>query len=152
VYLHDTPNRSLFKKPRRLYSSGCVRVERPWELAEHLLNNPERWNQEKFEEIVASKRTRWLHLKKPLPVILAYWTAEAGASGAVKFREDVYARDAAVLSALDGRGPIRIVHRDRPTPQPAAATLPEDRSASTKVKEPKTMSNRLPREGALAGF
>jgi murein L,D-transpeptidase YcbB/YkuD len=150
VYLHDTPNRSLFQKPRRLYSSGCVRVERPWELAELVLNDPKRWNQEKFEEVVASKKTRWVHLKDPLPVILAYWTAEGGADGEVRFREDVYARDSAVLSALEGQGPIRVVYREAAKSQSAAATLPEDRNAA--AREPKTMSNRPPGRTAMAAL
>lgn len=150
VYLHDTPNRSLFQKPRRLYSSGCVRVDHPWELAELVLNNPKRWNQEKFEEIVASKKTRWVHLKEPLPVILAYWTAEAGKDGEVMFREDVYARDAAVLSALDGRGPIRVVYREPSKPEPAAKAPSKNRKSAAASDEPKTMSNRLLQADALA--
>jgi murein L,D-transpeptidase YcbB/YkuD len=150
VYLHDTPNRNLFSKPRRLYSSGCVRVERPWELAEHLLDNPKRWNQERFEEIVASKKTRWLHLKRPLPVILAYWTAEAGADGEVRFREDVYERDAAVLAALDGQGPIRIVHKAPAARQPATASGPDKKNAAARPEEPKTMSSRTPDSKVLA--
>lgn len=152
VYLHDTPSRSLFSKPKRLYSSGCVRVERPWELAELVLNDPEHWNKERFESIVASKRTRRVDLKEPLPVVLAYWTAEAGADGAVKFREDVYARDAAVLSALyDEHGPIRIVYRERAGVEPAAVARPRvqnnDASGAT---ESKTKSNWLPQGGWLA--
>jgi L,D-transpeptidase YcbB len=124
IYLHDTPNRELFRKSRRLFSSGCVRVEHPWELAELVLDNPTRWNQGKFEEIVAAKKTRWVHLKEPLPVILAYWTAEAGANGEVMFREDIYGRDAAVLSALDGQGPIRLMYRVPAKNQPATANRP----------------------------
>jgi len=142
VYLHDTPNRTLFQKSRRLFSSGCVRVDRPWELAELVLNNPKRWNQEKFEEIVASKKTRWVHLDRPLPVILAYWTAEAGANGEVMFREDVYERDAAVLTALDGRGPIRVVYRAPAKSEPAAARLPKDRNAAAAAEELKKIEVR----------
>jgi murein L,D-transpeptidase YcbB/YkuD len=152
VYLHDTPNRNLFQKSRRLFSSGCVRVERPWELAELVLNKPKRWNQEKFDEIVASKKTRWVHLKEPLPVILAYWTAEAGTDGEVMFREDVYARDAAVLSALDGRGPIRVVYRSPAKPEPAAASLPTDRNATAAEGGAEAGPTRLPRQGSLAVY
>lgn len=150
VYLHDTPNRNLFQKPRRLFSSGCVRVERPWELAELVLNDPARWNQDTFAQIVAAKKTRWVHLAKPLPVILAYWTAEAGANGEVMFREDVYERDAAVLSALDGRGPIRVVYGAPAKSEPAAAKFPMDQKAAAPAGERKTLSHRLPREGTLA--
>ena len=150
VYLHDTPNRSLFQKPRRLYSSGCVRVDHPWKLAELVLNNPKRWNQKKFEEIVASKKTRWVHLKEPLPVILAYWTAEAGKHGEVMFREDVYRRDGAVLSALDGSGPIRVVYREPSKPGPAAKAPSKSGKSAAASHAPKTMSNRVLRAGALA--
>lgn len=149
VYLHDTPNRTLFSKPRRLYSSGCVRVERPWELAELVLDNPKRWNQETFEEVVASKKTRWVHLKNPLPVILAYWTSEAGEGGKVMFREDIYARDAAVLSALDGHGPIRIVHRGKAAPKRAPGARAGEKNASAPTNGPKTSAGRLPRKDAL---
>jgi murein L,D-transpeptidase YcbB/YkuD len=116
VYLHDTPHRGLFARPKRLYSSGCVRVDKPWELAELVLNDPKRWSQDKLADMVASKRTRWIRLEKPLPVILAYWTAYARADGRFMFREDVYDRDAAVLRALDGNGPVRIRF-----PEPAKA-------------------------------
>ena len=136
VYLHDTPSRNLFAKPRRLYSSGCVRVERPWELAELVLNDPYRWNQQRFEEVVASKRTRWVHLQEPLPVILAYWTAEAGTDGEVLFREDVYTRDGAVLSALNGRGPIRILYQESAASDVATTTSREGRATTLPKKDP----------------
>ena len=152
VYLHDTPSRSLFDKPRRLYSSGCVRVERPWELAELLLNDPEHWNAERFDRIVASRRSRRVDLEEPLPVVLAYWTAEAGPDGEVRFREDIYSRDALVLDALDGRSPMRVVFRESGITQPAASTLPEARKAAAPASahEPRTMSNRPRQEGELA--
>jgi hypothetical protein len=73
-----------------------------------VLNDPKRWSREKLANMVASKRTRWIRLEKPLPVILTYWTADVGADGRVMFREDVYDRDPAVLRALDGTGPDRI--------------------------------------------
>jgi murein L,D-transpeptidase YcbB/YkuD len=127
VYLHDTPSRNLFDKPRRLFSSGCVRVEHPWELAELLLNDSKRWSQESLEKALASKRTRRVDLDKPLPVILGYWTAEATAQGRVMFREDVYGRDAGVLAALDGRGPIRIIYQGSAETESTVSTLPEKR-------------------------
>jgi hypothetical protein len=52
-------------------------------------------------------------LKDALPVILAYWTAEADAKGYVAFREDVYDQDPAVLKALDGPTHMRIIFRER---------------------------------------
>lgn len=125
VYLHDTPNRSLFRRSERLLSSGCVRVERPMELAELLLGQPERWNQESFDRLIRTGKTRTLHLQRPMPIILSYWTAEADDQGQIRFRTDVYQRDAQVLAALDGRGPIRLVYVDpRPEPEPEPEVSP----------------------------
>ncbi|MEY6431594.1 L,D-transpeptidase family protein [Thioalkalicoccus limnaeus] len=110
VYLHDTPYRDLFDRSDRALSSGCVRVEDPMRLAELVLDEPARWNAESFQEIVASGQTRVVRLKEPLPVLLSYWTAEAGEPGQVRFRPDIYARDQQVLEALDGgRARPRIV-------------------------------------------
>jgi len=128
VYLHDTLKRGLFKQSRRLYSSGCVRVEHPWKLAELVLNDPKRWNPARFKKIVASKQTRWINLKEPLAIILAYWTVEADADSKVLFWKDFYTRDAAMLKTLDGRSQLRIVHR-RPIPPKAATPAPPEEQA-----------------------
>jgi murein L,D-transpeptidase YcbB/YkuD len=111
VYLHDTPDRGLFDKPRRIFSSGCVRVDRPLELAELLLDDRE-WNQSRFEALIDTQRPTTVHLREPVPVILYYWTAEADEQGVIRFREDIYGRDEAVLAALDDRGAAQVVHGD----------------------------------------
>jgi hypothetical protein len=56
VYLHDTPSRSLFEREDRTFSSGCIRVEKPFELAELLLDNPAKWNQESIKAVIESKK------------------------------------------------------------------------------------------------
>jgi murein L,D-transpeptidase YcbB/YkuD len=103
VYLHDTSDRQLFQRANRTLSSGCVRVDKPIELAELLLNDP-KWNKEKFASVFESKRPSSVRLKQPLPVILSYWTAEADDKGQVHFRADFYGQDQPVLAALDGPG------------------------------------------------
>ena len=100
VYLHDTPSRALFDRAQRAFSSGCIRVEKPFELAEILLGDAG-WTQQRFQEVLDSGETRTVNLSKPMPVLLLYWTAEVGADGTVHFYEDVYERDAAVAAALD---------------------------------------------------
>lgn len=125
VYLHDTPDRRLFSRTQRLLSSGCVRVDRPMELAELLLAQPERWNQESFERLIRTGKTRTVHLTQPMPIILSYWTADVGPDGEVRFRPDIYDRDAQVLTALDGMGPFRLVYIDpRPQPEPEPEAQP----------------------------
>lgn len=102
IYIHDTPSKSLFARSERAFSSGCIRVERPFELAELLLDDPERWDQQGIQQLLDSRLTQRVNLKQPLPVLILYWTAEADADGRVHFRRDVYDRDAPVLEALEG--------------------------------------------------
>ena len=111
VYLHDTPSKSLFERSERTFSSGCIRVEHPFELAELLLNNPSKWNSDKIMEVVDSKQTRRVFLVEPMPVLLLYWTATVDEDGRVHFKKDPYGRDTAVLAGLQGKFRIRSIHR-----------------------------------------
>lgn len=106
VYLHDTPSKSLFDAPDRAFSSGCVRVERPLELALLLLNDPE-WDPEAIARTLDSGRLRNVTLREKMPVLLAYWTAWGGAQGEINFRRDVYGQDAQWAAGLDAPFSIR---------------------------------------------
>lgn len=101
VYLHDTPTKSLFDRDERTFSSGCIRVEKAFELAERVLGDPQRWNQQSMADVVASKKMQTVNLAKPVPVLILYWTAQPRADGQVIFRNDVYGRDPPTLAALD---------------------------------------------------
>jgi murein L,D-transpeptidase YcbB/YkuD len=101
VYLHDTPSRSLFESENRTFSSGCIRVEKPFELAELLLSNPAKWNQESFNAIIASKKPHTIMLPEHIPVLLLYWTVAVDQNGEVQFKKDPYDRDRAVLEGLE---------------------------------------------------
>jgi murein L,D-transpeptidase YcbB/YkuD len=100
VFLHDTPQKSLFGAAQRTFSSGCIRVEDPLELAELVLDDPA-WTRARLEAEVATGNTRSVHLKAPLPVLVLYWTASVDTRGRVRFLPDVYERDPRVLAALD---------------------------------------------------
>lgn len=100
VYLHDTPNRSLFARADRGFSSGCIRVEHPLALAAHLLADIPGWNRVQLDERIATGVTETVTLKTPISVYIMYWTAQPDADGQVVFFNDLYARDAAVLAAL----------------------------------------------------
>jgi murein L,D-transpeptidase YcbB/YkuD len=102
VYLHDTPSKSLFDQDQRTFSSGCIRVQKAFELAELVLNDPSRWNQETLAAAVATKKMQTVNLANPVPVLLLYWTAQPLPSGQVMFRNDVYGRDPPTLAALNG--------------------------------------------------
>jgi len=97
VYLHDTPSLDLFDRDSRAFSSGCIRVENPFELAEQLLGARAR---DRLDAVVASGRTQTVFLDKPMTVTLLYWTVEPDADGRVTFLQDVYERDADVIAAL----------------------------------------------------
>jgi murein L,D-transpeptidase YcbB/YkuD len=101
VYLHDTPTKSLFDKDERTFSSGCIRVQKAFELAELVLDDPTRWNQETMAAVVATKKMQTEYLAKPVPVLILYWTAQPRPDGHVTFRNDVYGRDPPTLAALD---------------------------------------------------
>lgn len=100
VYLHDTPSKSLFNKAVRNFSSGCIRVEKPVELATFLLHSNEGWTQERIMEVIKTDREQVVILKEPIPVHLMYWTAWVDDRGKVQFRDDVYDRDILLDAAL----------------------------------------------------
>ncbi len=103
VYLHDTPTRPLFKRVSRSLSHGCVRLESPRELALYLLAGQTGWRQEDIDRVIAAGATQRVPLAHSLPVYLVYWTAFVDADGAVEFRDDVYARDLRLSTALATR-------------------------------------------------
>jgi murein L,D-transpeptidase YcbB/YkuD len=101
VFLHDTPSKTLFNSESRAFSSGCIRVEDPFGLAEKILNDKDNWNQEKIMELVGSEKTKTVHLKNPIPVLLLYATAfPAADENIIEFRKDIYNRDQAILKGL----------------------------------------------------
>jgi len=100
IYLHDTPQRNLFNKTRRAFSSGCVRLARPVELANHLLERDRGWDPDKVRRMIDSGDTRHVKLRTPVPVHLVYWTAWVDPAGMVQFREDLYKRDRQLMTAI----------------------------------------------------
>ena len=115
VYLHDTPTRTLFARPRRTGSHGCIRVERADELAAHVLaDETGRWTPERLEEAIAGGGSPRIPVARPLPVYILYWTAFVGPGGLVQFRDDVYGRDHRLAAAL-------AVERSAPGPDLARA-------------------------------
>ena len=102
VYLHDTPADSLFERATRSFSHGCVRVEKPLELAQYLLKESPEWSGAAIEEAMHAAEEKHVKLGAPIPVYLGYWTAIATKDG-VQFRSDVYGIDARQTARLDDR-------------------------------------------------
>jgi murein L,D-transpeptidase YcbB/YkuD len=93
IYLHDTNSPQLFAEHERALSSGCVRVEKPLELAELLLKGKRGWNRQKIDEVLAKGETTYVKLPEAIPTYLLYWTAWVDAGGRVQFRDDIYQED-----------------------------------------------------------
>ncbi len=102
VYIHDTPSRGLFRAERRAFSSGCVRVDQPFRLAEVVLED--RDAESRLKRIIGEKNERTVHLRRPMPVHLAYFTLVADEDGRLQSRADIYGVDALVKAALGLRG------------------------------------------------
>ena len=107
VYLHDTPSKSKFNRVDRAFSSGCIGVEHPFELAELLMKDRDTWNQQSFKEILDSEQLQTVKLPQSVPVLLLYFTAEMNVQGQFIFYKDVYNRDDKVIQGL--KQPFRLV-------------------------------------------
>jgi len=106
VYLHDTPSRNMFKRNQRDFSSGCIRVEGPIDLAVYVLRGDPEWTREEVLSVIDSGESRIVWLPEPIPVHVLYWTAWVDREGTLHFRPDVYGRDRPLDRAL-GEGPLR---------------------------------------------
>lgn len=100
IYLHDTPAKGLFGRDVRLFSHGCVRIGRPFELAHHLLAPQEAEPAATFNRILRTERERRVDLETPVGVHIVSWSVWTSPDGRTHWRDDPYGRDAAILAAL----------------------------------------------------
>ena len=100
VYLHDTPIRSKFDSFSRLASHGCVRLQKPIELAKALMEGDPTWTPEKIDETLASGDTVRARLPQQIAVFLLYWTAYVTPDGQVNFRQDPYGWDRELVQRI----------------------------------------------------
>lgn len=101
IYLHDTSDRHLFQRRVRLISSGCIRIERPLDLAQYLLE-PQGVGCDELLAAVDRNSPLRISLAKPVPVQILYWTAWVDTHGQLQFRNDFYLRDLDMVVALEG--------------------------------------------------
>ena len=111
VYLHDSPAKELFERTQRAFSSGCIRLEKPHELAVLLLDDAEHWGAEALRAAIATGETRTLPVKRGVPVLTLYLTADVEEDGVVAFRPDLYGQDTKVAIAM--AAPFRFSPVDR---------------------------------------
>jgi murein L,D-transpeptidase YcbB/YkuD len=93
VYMHDTPERSLFSRRKRLFSHGCIRLEKAFDLATYLVQNLPAWSRSRLRAAIRQHHEQRIHLPEALPVHLVYFTAWVDERNTVQFRPDVYGYD-----------------------------------------------------------
>jgi len=103
VYIHDTPSKGYFARDDRALSSGCIRIEKPLELAVLLMSDMPEWTPAQIKKAMQSNKEQNVTLKTPIDVVLIYLTAWTDGKGQVQFRKDIYKQDEMVLRALNRR-------------------------------------------------
>ncbi|HNP27834.1 MAG TPA: L,D-transpeptidase family protein [Nitrospirales bacterium] len=98
IYLHDTPADHLFDASERDFSHGCIRVERPTDLAAFLLTG--KWSREDILQTLESSKRRAIQLPQAIPVYILYLTAWVAEDGTLQFRDDPYGHDEQLWTAL----------------------------------------------------
>ena len=107
VYLHDTPAKVAFDKTARLVSHGCVRLEKPKDLAVQLLQGQGDWNTQSLDTAIDTGDTTRVKIERPMPVFLFYWTAYTGPDGRMIFYPDAYGWDQELLQKIAAKAPGR---------------------------------------------
>jgi L,D-transpeptidase YcbB len=112
VYLHDTPDKYLFRRDNRRVSHGCIRVEHPRDLASLLTGQ----SIDTINQTIATGTTNESDLSEPVPVFVVYQTAFADSDGELQFRPDFYNRDPKIWQQLHRRRNQAVQADDRPIP------------------------------------
>jgi murein L,D-transpeptidase YcbB/YkuD len=128
VYLHDTDNKSLLKRRYKIYSSGCMRVDRPFDLMDLLLTHAKgNYTREDINAIIATDKPRTIRLKKAIPVHILYFTVFEE-DGLAYFKNDIYLYDKIIEESSEGH-------------KKATFTMPKKRMGRVKEKETVPLSN-----------
>jgi murein L,D-transpeptidase YcbB/YkuD len=101
VYIHDTPSPLKFRRNRRDFSSGCIRIEKPIDLTEYLVKGDPYWMRARISTALETRNPTIITLADPIPVHIVYMTAWAERRGGIQFREDIYDRDAELVRRLN---------------------------------------------------
>lgn len=100
VYMHDTPTKHLFKKNKRAFSHGCIRLQQPRELLRTFSTFNDNIDFDKSQEVLKGKKNSYLKLKEKVPVDVVYLTAWVDYDGKLQFRNDIYKYDEMQLKSF----------------------------------------------------
>ncbi len=106
IYLHDTPADHLFSREERDFSHGCIRLQKPFDLAAYLLQGDPKWTPEALRAAIDSGENTQISLHRPIPVHILYWTAWVDPDGTVEFRKDLYGHDLQLDRGLAAEPPV----------------------------------------------
>jgi murein L,D-transpeptidase YcbB/YkuD len=104
VYMHDTSARWLFDRERRDLSHGCIRVDRPEDLAEWVLREQSGWSRDRIDAAIQGTESVSVKVKRPIQVVMMYSTASVMKNGEVHFFQDIYGEDRVLERELSARG------------------------------------------------
>lgn len=126
VYLHDTSNPRLFERTVRAFSSGCIRTDRPLELATLLISRDQGREPEEvsawIDGILQTDETEVVRLQQVLPVYLEYFTVWVADDGIVEFYGDIYGYDRAAVREVSRRRDVALPENDEDASESAEAT------------------------------
>lgn len=140
VYMHDTVDRHLFGNGQRAFSHGCMRTQDPLRFAEVLLSHDRGTTAAQIRDMVASGQTNEIALRNPIPVHIAYFTAEVDEKGQVRYFHDLYGLDNRVASALRGQ-PVQVASEPAPPSAPTSADA-QDSEEPSSWAHPRAQRNR----------
>ncbi len=100
VYMHDTPATEFFAKSRRDFSHGCIRLEKPADLAAWVLRDNPDWTPDRIREAMNGTATQQVNLAQPIPVFIVYATVVVPEDGVIHFYDDIYGHDYALEKGL----------------------------------------------------
>ena len=121
IYLHSTPATELFKRTRRDFSHGCIRLQDPEKLADWVLRDQPEWTPEAIHNAMETgEDNKTVSLKKPIPVVIFYATARVAEDGTVHFFDDIYGYDKEMEAVLAQGDPFPVKPKPKPAPSDTA--------------------------------
>lgn len=100
IYLHDTPDKGLFRQNNRAQSHGCIRVADAPKLATYLLEDQKDWTEEKIKATAGTGKEQTVNLQKKNPVMITYYTVWVDETGKLRFANDVYNHDQNTIARM----------------------------------------------------
>ena len=151
IYLHSTPAVSLFEQTRRDFSHGCIRVQKPADLAAWVLQGQgSDWDLAKVQAAMNSgPDNRTVSLKTPLPIVIFYLTAFVDEHGDIRFFDDIYGYDASMQNVFAKGPPYPMAYPSTPKPKPGDTAKTMTPSRPSPHKQEHQGFSKVPEAGSL---